>query len=161
GAPGEFRADEMVGLSELGLVGDPPAMAARLAEVGLDVWDGTVDEPGALAFVGARARTLILAPPGRGWLPTGRPAEPHPVDLVVLRLPAGSAFGYLGPNGAGKTTLIRMLLGLTSVSGGEISVLGHSMPRESALALARVGAIVEEPRFHRYLTGRENMEIVA
>ena len=83
------------------------------------------------------------------------------VDGVDLRIPAGSAFGYLGPNGAGKTTLIRMLLGLTSVSGGEVSVLGHSMPRESALALARVGAIVEEPRFHRYLTGRENMEIVA
>ena len=87
GADGEFRADEMVGLSELGLVGDPPAMAARLAELGLDVWDGTVDEPGALAFVGEQARTLILAPPGRGWLPTGRPAEPHPVDVVVSGSP--------------------------------------------------------------------------
>ena len=87
GTQGEFRADELVGLSELGLVGDPPAMAARLAELGLDVWDGTVDEPGALAFVGEQARTLILAPPGRGWLPTGRPAEPHPVDVVVSGSP--------------------------------------------------------------------------
>jgi ABC-2 type transport system ATP-binding protein len=48
------------------------------------------------------------------------------VNGVDLRIPAGSAFGYLGPNGAGKTTLIRMLLGLTSVSSGEVSILGHS-----------------------------------
>jgi ABC-2 type transport system ATP-binding protein len=83
------------------------------------------------------------------------------VNGVDLRIPAGSAFGYLGPNGAGKTTLIRMLLGLTAISSGEVRLLGHSMPSGRAEALARVGAIVEEPRFHRYLTGRENMAIVA
>src|SRR5438067_7738379 len=83
------------------------------------------------------------------------------VDGVDLRIPAGSAFGYLGPNGAGKTTLIRMLLGLTSVTSGEVNILGRSMPSRRAEALARVGAIVEEPRFHHFLTGRENMEIVA
>jgi ABC-2 type transport system ATP-binding protein len=83
------------------------------------------------------------------------------VDSVDLRIPAGSAFGYLGPNGAGKTTLIRMLLGLTSVSAGEIRLLGHPMPGGRADALARVGAIVEEPRFHPFLTGRENLKIVA
>ena len=83
------------------------------------------------------------------------------VDGVDLRIPAGSAFGYLGPNGAGKTTLIRMLLGLTSVTAGEVRLLGHSMPSGRAQALARVGAIVEEPRFHHYLTGRENMSIAA
>jgi ABC-2 type transport system ATP-binding protein len=83
------------------------------------------------------------------------------VNGVDLRIPAGSAFGYLGPNGAGKTTLIRMLLGLTSVSSGEVSILGHSMPSGRAQALARVGAIVEEPRFHHYLTGRENLRIAA
>src|SRR5579862_185705 len=92
---------------------------------------------------------------------TKRFGERVAVDNVDLRIPAGSAFGYLGPNGAGKTTLIRMLLGLTSVSSGEVSILGHSMPSGRAEALARVGAIVEEPRFHHYLTGRENMEIVA
>ena len=83
------------------------------------------------------------------------------VNGVDLRIPAGSAFGYLGPNGAGKTTLIRMLLGLTSVTAGEVRLLGHSMPSGRAQALARVGAIVEEPRFHHYLTGRENMAIAA
>jgi ABC-2 type transport system ATP-binding protein len=80
---------------------------------------------------------------------------------VDLRIPRGSAFGYLGPNGAGKTTLIRMLLGLTHASEGSMRLLGRPVPAERAEALARVGAIVEEPRFHPFLTGRENLEIVA
>lgn len=80
------------------------------------------------------------------------------VDLAV---PAGTVFGFLGPNGAGKTTLIRMLLGLTSASGGKAWLLGLPVPQRRAQALARVGAIVEEPGFHRYLTGRENLWIAA
>src|SRR5205085_1881676 len=83
------------------------------------------------------------------------------VDRVDLRIPAGSAFGYLGPNGAGKTTLIRMLLGLTPATAGSMRLLGLPMPKERATALARVGAIVEEPRSHPFLTGRENLAIVA
>jgi ABC-2 type transport system ATP-binding protein len=83
------------------------------------------------------------------------------VDRVDLRVPRGSAFGYLGPNGAGKTTLIRMLLGLTRASEGSMRLLGRPVPSERAEALARVGAIVEEPRFHPFLTGRENLEVVA
>src|SRR5881227_801720 len=83
------------------------------------------------------------------------------VDGVDLRVPGGSAFGYLGPNGAGKTTLIRMLLGLTSATSGTMRLLGRPVPKERAEALARVGAIVEEPRFHGHLTGRENLTVVA
>ena len=83
------------------------------------------------------------------------------VDEVDLRVPRGSAFGYLGPNGAGKTTLIRMLLGLTQASAGSMRLLGRPVPAERTGGLARVGAIVEEPRFHGHLTGRENLEIVA
>src|SRR5438309_12062650 len=83
------------------------------------------------------------------------------VDHVDLRIPAGSAFGYLGPNGAGKTTLIRMLLGLTGASAGTMRLLGRQVPAERAAALARVGAIVEGPRFHRYLSGRENLAVIA
>jgi hypothetical protein len=84
GTQGEFRPTELVGLSELGLVGDPLAMAGRLAkQLGLELWDGTVEEPGRLAFVGERARTLILSPPGRGWLPTRRAAEPHAVEALL------------------------------------------------------------------------------
>jgi ABC-2 type transport system ATP-binding protein len=83
------------------------------------------------------------------------------VDGVDLRVPRGSAFGYLGPNGAGKTTLIRVLLGLTHADGGTMSLLGYSVPRHRDKALVRVGAIVDEPRFHRHLTGRQNLQIVA
>jgi ABC-2 type transport system ATP-binding protein len=83
------------------------------------------------------------------------------VDGVDLHIPRGSAFGYLGPNGAGKTTLIRMLLGLTQATSGSMQLLGRPVPAERAAALARVGAIVEEPRFHGHLTGRENLEVIA
>jgi ABC-2 type transport system ATP-binding protein len=83
------------------------------------------------------------------------------VDSVDLAVPAGVAFGYLGPNGAGKTTLIRMLLGLTEASNGSMRLLGLPVPDERARALARVGAIVEEPRFYGHLTGRENLAVVA
>jgi ABC-2 type transport system ATP-binding protein len=76
-------------------------------------------------------------------------------------VPAGVAFGFLGPNGAGKTTMIRTLLGLTKASSGEVSLLGLPQPAKRQEALARVGAIVEEPRFHPHLTGRENLKIVA
>ena len=92
---------------------------------------------------------------------TKRFGERVAVDNVDLRVPRGSAFGYLGPNGAGKTTLIRMLLGLTRATAGTMRLLGRPVPTERAAALARVGAIVEEPRFHRYLTGRENLAVIA
>ena len=83
------------------------------------------------------------------------------VDDVELLVPRGSAFGYLGPNGAGKTTLIRTLLGLTRADGGTMSLLGIPVPAERSRALARVGAIVDEPRFHPHLTGRENLRLLA
>ncbi|MDP9232583.1 MAG: ABC transporter ATP-binding protein [Actinomycetota bacterium] len=83
------------------------------------------------------------------------------VDNVDLHVPRGSAFGYLGPNGAGKTTLIRMLLGLTGATSGTMHLLGRPVPGERAAALARVGAIIEEPRFHGHLTGRENLTVIA
>ena len=76
-------------------------------------------------------------------------------------MPRGSAFGYLGPNGAGKTTLIRTLLGLTKADGGTMSLLGIPVPHERREALAHVGAIVDEPRFHPHLTGRENLRLLA
>jgi ABC-type transport system involved in cytochrome c biogenesis ATPase subunit len=83
------------------------------------------------------------------------------VDEVELLVPRGCAFGYLGPNGAGKTTLIRTLLGLTRADGGTMSLLGIGVPAERGRALARVGAIVDEPRFHPHLTGRENLRLLA
>jgi ABC-2 type transport system ATP-binding protein len=83
------------------------------------------------------------------------------VDHVDLLVPRGAAFGYLGPNGAGKTTLIRVLLGLTRADSGTMSLLGVPVPAQRGRALVRVGAIVDEPRFHGHLTGRQNLKILA
>ncbi|HTX81857.1 MAG TPA: ABC transporter ATP-binding protein [Streptosporangiaceae bacterium] len=83
------------------------------------------------------------------------------VNNVDLLVPRGCAFGYLGPNGAGKTTLIRMLLGLTHADAGTMRLVGYPVPRHRDVALAQVGAIVDEPRFHGHLTGRQNLQILA
>jgi ABC-2 type transport system ATP-binding protein len=92
---------------------------------------------------------------------TKRFGERAALDGIDLQVPRGVAFGFLGPNGAGKTTIIRTLLGLTQASAGSMRLLGYPVPAERAQALRRVGAIVEEPRFHMHLTGRENLSIVA
>ena len=84
-----FSASELLGFSEVGLVGDPNLLAHGLEPLGLELWDGELDEPGRLAFVGEQARTLILAPEGRGWLPTGRAAESHTVDVILSGPPTG------------------------------------------------------------------------
>jgi ABC-2 type transport system ATP-binding protein len=92
---------------------------------------------------------------------TKRFGERTALDGIDLEVPRGCAFGFLGPNGAGKTTIIRTLLGLTHASAGSMRLLGYPVPAERAQALQRVGAIVEEPRFHMYLSGRENLRLVA
>ena len=83
------------------------------------------------------------------------------VNNVDLSVPRASAFGFVGPNGAGKTTLIRSILGLTHLTSGTVNLLGYKMPENHSRALARVGAVVEEPLFHLHLTGRENLEVIA
>jgi ABC-2 type transport system ATP-binding protein len=87
--------------------------------------------------------------------------ERKALDGVDLEVPRGVSFGFLGPNGAGKTTIIRLLLGLGWPSAGSMSVLGYRVPEQREQALARVGAIIDEPRFHGHLTGRENLELNA
>jgi ABC-2 type transport system ATP-binding protein len=82
------------------------------------------------------------------------------VDRLDLRVEHGELFGFLGPNGAGKTTTIRMALGLIHPSAGEIELLGQRVGRDDA-PLNRVGAMVEEPAFWKYLSGRRNLEYFA
>jgi ABC-2 type transport system ATP-binding protein len=79
------------------------------------------------------------------------------VDDVDLDVPRGAVYGFLGPNGSGKTTTIRMLLGLIHPSDGDIALLGGMMPGNAGDALPRVGALVEGPAFHLYLSGRANL----
>jgi catechol 2,3-dioxygenase-like lactoylglutathione lyase family enzyme len=92
GRSGAFVAEELVGFSEQGLVGDRGFLLGRLEPLGLELWDGSLGETDRLAFVGEKGRTLILAPPGRGWLPTGRPAEWHPVELALAGGPVHLSF---------------------------------------------------------------------
>jgi len=83
------------------------------------------------------------------------------VDHLDLDVPSGCVLGMLGPNGSGKTTTIRMLLGLVRPTEGEVQLLGHPMPDGVAQALPRVGALVEGPGFHPYLSGMDNLRRVA
>ena len=90
GATGRFHPDELLGLSEVGIVGDPSLLADTLAETfALPVWSGSVTEEGRLGFIGEKARTLILSRAGRPWLPTGRPAEAHPLEIALAGVADG------------------------------------------------------------------------
>ena len=79
------------------------------------------------------------------------------VDDVALDVPAGSVYGFLGPNGSGKTTTIRMLLGLVFPTSGSHSLLGADFASSGIDVLPRVGALVEGPAFHPYLSGAANL----
>ena len=79
------------------------------------------------------------------------------VNDVALEVPHGAVFGFLGPNGCGKTTTIRMLLGLLAADSGTIEVLGREMPRYAGRVLPRVGALIEGPAFHPYISGAANL----
>ncbi|PTM59898.1 ABC transporter ATP-binding protein [Desmospora activa] len=79
------------------------------------------------------------------------------VDGVSLELYPGEVFGFLGPNGAGKTTTIRMLVGLMSISEGEVSILGTSLKKDFEEAVRHVGGIVENPELYKFLSGYQNL----
>ena len=83
------------------------------------------------------------------------------VDGLDLTVGRGELYGFLGPNGAGKTTTIRMALGLILPTAGEVEVLGERVGPGSPPPLERVGALVEEPAFWRFLSGRRNLEYMA
>ncbi|WP_298818713.1 ABC transporter ATP-binding protein [Chloroflexus sp.] len=83
------------------------------------------------------------------------------VDQLSLTVGKGEVFGFLGPNGAGKTTTIAMLLGLVKPTKGRALVLGHDVQHEPSLALRRVGAMIEAPAFYPYLSGADNLRVLA
>ncbi|HWQ15458.1 MAG TPA: ABC transporter ATP-binding protein [Roseiflexaceae bacterium] len=83
------------------------------------------------------------------------------VDGVSLEVPQGEVFGFLGPNGAGKTTTIAMLLGLVRPTAGRALLFGHDVQRAPEAALHQVGAMVEAPAFYPYLSGRDNLRVLA
>jgi lantibiotic transport system ATP-binding protein len=109
--------------------------------------------PGAADEAADGAQDLAVATRGL----TKRFRHQVAVDGVDLAVPRGAVYGFLGPNGSGKTTTIRMLLGLIQPSAGSRALLGRPMPRYAGEVLPRVGALVEGPAFHPYLSGRDNL----
>ncbi|MFD1323828.1 ABC transporter ATP-binding protein [Micromonospora sonneratiae] len=81
------------------------------------------------------------------------------VDALSLSVRPGEVYGFLGPNGAGKTTTLRMLLGLVRPTAGTATLFGR--PVGAAGHLARVGAMIEGPSFYPYLSGRDNLRVLA
>jgi ABC-2 type transport system ATP-binding protein len=81
------------------------------------------------------------------------------VDSIAMSVRRGEVYGFLGPNGAGKTTTLRMLVGLIRPTSGTATVAGHT-PGDPA-GLIRTGSLIESPGFYPYLSGRENLKVVA
>lgn len=83
------------------------------------------------------------------------------VNNVDLRVDEGEVYGILGPNGAGKTTFLRMLFGLIRPDQGELRVFGRSWAQDGPRALDGVAGFVESPRFYPYLSGGQNLALLA
>ena len=88
----------------------------------------------------------------------GDQAAVKDVDLHVKK---GRIYGLLGRNGAGKTTIMKMILGLTPITSGEVDVFGRNIKGREKRVSPRIGAIIETPGFYPNLTGTENLEIFA
>lgn len=80
---------------------------------------------------------------------------------ISFSIKEGEIFGFLGPNGAGKTTTIRMLVGLIAADKGNINICDNNIGTNSVKALSNVGAVVENPEMYTYLTGRQNLNMIA
>jgi bacitracin transport system ATP-binding protein len=83
------------------------------------------------------------------------------VSAVSLHVKKGQIYGLLGRNGAGKTTIMKMILGLTPITSGEVDVFGKNIKGQEKRVYPRIGAIIETPGFYPNLTGTENLEIFA
>lgn len=81
------------------------------------------------------------------------------VENINLNVRKGRIYGLLGRNGAGKTTIMKMVLGLISISSGEIEIFGKQLKGNEKDIYTRIGSIIETPGFYSYLTGTENLEI--
>lgn len=87
--------------------------------------------------------------------------EQTAVNAVNLHVKKGRIYGLLGRNGAGKTTIMKMILGLTPITSGEVDVFGQNIKGKEKRIYPRIGAIIETLGFYPNLTGTENLEIFA
>lgn len=80
---------------------------------------------------------------------------------VSLKIEEGDILGFIGPNGAGKTTTIKLILGLQGITKGTVSINGYDIQKNFTNAIEKVGAIVENPDMYMYLSGYDNLKLVA
>ena len=80
---------------------------------------------------------------------------------VSFEINEGEILGFIGPNGAGKTTTIKLMLGLQSIDSGEVYINGYNLRKDFEKAIEKVGAIIESPDVYMYLSGRENLKLIA
>lgn len=80
---------------------------------------------------------------------------------VSFEINEGDILGFIGPNGAGKTTTIKLMLGLQSITSGKVTINGFDIEKNFTKAIERVGAIVENPDLYMYLSGYENLKLIA
>ena len=80
---------------------------------------------------------------------------------VSFEIYESDILGFIGPNGAGKTTTIKLILGLQGITKGKVLINGFDIEREFEKAIKKVGAIVENPDLYMYLTGYENLQLMA
>jgi ABC-2 type transport system ATP-binding protein len=78
-----------------------------------------------------------------------------------MSVPVGSVYGFLGPNGSGKTTALRLLTGLLRPNAGSIFLFGEQYSWKDRKRLFRVGSLIETPSFYPYMSGRENLVVLA
>ena len=87
--------------------------------------------------------------------------EQNSVSNLSIHVRKGRIYGLLGRNGAGKTTTMRMLLGLTAPSSGDVKIFGKPLRGNEKNILPRIGSLIESPGFYPNLTGTENLRIFA
>ncbi len=80
---------------------------------------------------------------------------------VSLEAKEGDILGFIGPNGAGKTTTIKLILGLQKITSGTVKINGYDIEKEFTKAIKRVGTIVENPDLYMYMSGYENLKMIA
>ena len=83
------------------------------------------------------------------------------LNNVSLEVKEGDILGFIGPNGAGKTTTIKLILGLQKINSGEVKINGYDIEKQFEKAIERVGTIVENPDLYLYMSGLENLKIIA
>ena len=83
------------------------------------------------------------------------------VENIYFSINKGDIVGFIGPNGAGKTTIIKLILGLMKLSEGKVFINGFDIEKDFIKAIEKVGSIVENPDLYMYLSGYDNLKIIA